>query len=143
MPSKIASSRRLLTPVAPRDQQGSLRLGVEADEPRRAPRCPVIPCEPLAGEDQGDLDARGGELLELRTRLRGRSHADHAVVPRVPIVQLAFDVAQHARVVVDGEQDGLAHGRTLGHMLRVTAELRPRLRLLPQVRTRRGAGARG
>jgi hypothetical protein len=31
-------------------------------------------------------------------------------VPRVPIVQFAFDVAQQALIFVDGKQDGLDHG---------------------------------
>ncbi len=100
---------RLLAPVAERHQQGSLGAGVELPDLGQQLAAGHARGRP-AGQHQGDLDARGGKLREVRTRLRGRSHADHLIVPRVPIVQLAFDVAQQAFIVVDGKQDGLVHG---------------------------------
>ena len=63
-----------------------------------------------AGQHQGDLDGRGSKGREVRTRLLGRSHADHLIVPRVPITQLALDGAQQVHIVIDGKQNGLFHG---------------------------------
>ena len=55
----------------------------------------------------------GGEVLELRERLVGRSHADDLVVPPVPVLQLTRDVGEVGSVLVNGEEDGLGHGSTL------------------------------
>ena len=72
---------------------------------------PVVPPEPLRGEDQRDVLARGRERLELRHRLLRRGDADDAVAPLVAVDQLALDVAQRTLVFVDGEEDGNGHGR--------------------------------
>ena len=100
---------RLLAPVAERDHQRSLGPGVDLPDlgEQLAIGCSRgRPC----GQHQGDLDARGGKFREVRTHLRGRSDADHLIVPRVPIAQLAFDVAQQVHIVIDGKQNGLSHG---------------------------------
>lgn len=48
--------------------------------------------------------------FEFHHRLLGRGHADNAIAPRIAVDQLAFDLAQGERVVVDGEEDGKRHG---------------------------------
>ena len=63
---------------------------------------PGRPAEPLRGEDERDVLARVRKQLELDHRLLRRGHADDAVAPRVAVDQLALDVAQRARVFVDG-----------------------------------------
>ena len=100
---------RLLAPFAERHQQGSLGARVEPPDLGEQLAGGHARGRP-AGQDQGDLDARGGNVRQVRTRLRGRSHAHHPIVPRVPIVQFAIDVAQQALVVVDGKQDRHSHG---------------------------------
>ncbi len=68
-----------------------------------------MPGEPLRGQDQRDVHAGRGELLETRARVRGGSQAHDAVVTRVPVLQLPLDRAQRLRVVVDREQNRQLH----------------------------------
>ena len=76
------------------------------------------PSQPLSREDQGDLLAGGGELLERSKRLARGSQADYAVVPRVAVGQLLHYVLQGPRVLVNGEKHGARgmftfHGKQL------------------------------
>ena len=71
---------------------------------------PSLAPERWRGKDQRHVFPRRLQRLELRHRLLRRGHADDAVAPRIPVDQLAFDVAQRTLVFVDGEKDGDGHG---------------------------------
>ena len=104
---RVAHGR--LAPVAPADQEGALRVGVQA------PRVGVERRAGAAGqhrrrEDERDGRSLLGKLLEARQRLRGGREADDVVVPRVALEQLALDLAQALGVSVDGKEHGPVHG---------------------------------
>ena len=93
-----------VTPAAPLDQQSTLRVRMES--PHLAEKLASSrPVEPLRSQDQCDVLPRGRQRLELRHRLFRRGHADDSIAPCVPVEQLALDVEECSRIVVDYEQD--------------------------------------
>ncbi len=107
---------RLLAPVPKAHQQGPLGAGVDMpDLGEQLDRA----CRP-AGQHQGDLDARSGKIRKFRTRVFGGLHADHLVVPRVPIAQLAFNVARANSDRRRWRGGRVGPWRAPGHMLRAT-----------------------
>jgi hypothetical protein len=97
-----------ITEVAPPDEQDALGVREQARHLRQQLRAGCLR-ELLAGEHQGDLLAGRRELLEHDACLARRAHTADAVVGCVPIAQLPLDVPQQAGVVIDGDQQGLAH----------------------------------
>jgi hypothetical protein len=69
------------------------------------------PSEPLSRENQGDLLAGRCKILESGKRLQRGSHAHHAVMPRVAVVQFSLDVLQRPRILLDGNEHGRRHHR--------------------------------
>ena len=98
-----------VAPAAPLDQQATLRMRVQSPYLGQQ-LAPGRPAEPLRGEDERDVLPRVRKQLELDHRLLRRGHADDPVAPRVAIDEFALDLAQCARVFVDGYEDWYGQG---------------------------------
>ena len=70
---------------------------------------------PVVGEDHRDLLAAQLELAQRLQDLLPGLAADDPVLPAVAPPQVPGDGPRHARVVVDGDDRGTAHGIGLGH----------------------------
>src|SRR4051812_3675338 len=109
-----------VTPCAPVDEQGAFRAGMAlACACEKALAGHVRLAQPLVGEHQSERLARVRERLDARQRLVRRDLAEDVVIARVTPPQLVEHAIQRQRIVVDGEDDGLA-----GHL---AATLLPRM----------------
>ena len=96
-------------PFAPADEQGALRVRMELPDLAEELAAGAI-VQRLAREYDGDGLARRLDLRQVTAGLRGRGDAYDAVVACVPLVELALDRGEIGRIVVDRENDRLAHG---------------------------------
>ena len=92
-------SRGGVAPVPPTDQDGALRV-----------RCRATRVGERRREHERHRRSFLRERLEPGTRLRRGGETHDLVVARVPLEQLALDLAQARCVPVDGEQRGSVHG---------------------------------
>ena len=96
-------------PFAPADEQGALRVRMELPDLAEELAAGAA-VQRLAREYDGDGLARRLDLRQVTAGLRGRGDAHDAVVACVPLVELALDRGEIGRIVVDRENDRLAHG---------------------------------
>ena len=104
--------RLRVSPPTPGDQQAA--LGVRVEVTRRIQQLASgHPREPLSRQHQGDVVAGGGNALEAGERLGRRWQGQDAVVAPVAVAQLALDISQSVRILLNSHERRARHAPTL------------------------------